>query len=341
MATTKRRVVRGARPQRTKKPAPPAPKSKIHAALKMEAAGGETQQVALAERLDKKRDVTCVWAYLRAAINAPQVFASQRVVVEQYCKDHQLGEPEFVEEISAADQPIISDTLMAPDITASSASPRPLLLMLLGHISARPSTNLVVYQLERLSPIALEQEVLLDILKRKGVVVHSTQTSDRDIIAGGPSRDEARQGSRCVLQTLTQYEREIVKFRMRTGQRIKKARGEWLGGGKPFGYDVVDGALRVNVEQAALVRWIFYWRDQFAYSYDQIVKAIAKKFGFDGWHKVRVLRVIANRGLYEGVYKPAYSSISHKRDDLRILPVKWADWVKENAAFKGTIDEQA
>jgi DNA invertase Pin-like site-specific DNA recombinase len=342
MSSIKRRVVRGSRPHRVKRPAPPPAKAKVRAAKRQSEVGAEEQQIALAARLCENQLSGCTWAYVRWAAEAPGRYSGDQCAeIQKYCKEYQLGEPEFVYEVSRADQPILPATVATNEVIGASISPRPLLLMLLGHISARPGTNLVVASLDRLSRIVAEQEILLDILKRKNVITHSAAPFDKEIIRGDVTSNKERTDSRSILRTLAQYERGINKFRMRTGIRIKEAKGEWIGGHKPFGYDIVNADLHINEQQAQIVRWIFYWRDQFDHSYAQIAAWVSSRFKQKDWHKVRISRIVTNRELYTGVYKTAYSSTSHKRDDLRILPTDWAAWAAENVSLKGVFDEQA
>ena len=63
-----------------------------------------------------------------------------------------------------------------------------------------------------------------------------------------------------VLLSFAQFEREVTGERIRDKIAASKARGMWMGGTLPFGYDLpAEGrrALRVNPDEAATVRLIF------------------------------------------------------------------------------------
>ncbi len=60
-----------------------------------------------------------------------------------------------------------------------------------------------------------------------------------------------------VLSAVAEIERENIRIQTMEG-RIQKAReGKWNGGFAPYGYDLVNGELQVNEEEAKAVRLIF------------------------------------------------------------------------------------
>lgn len=60
-----------------------------------------------------------------------------------------------------------------------------------------------------------------------------------------------------VLLSFAQFEREVTGERIRDKFAASKARGMWMGGVPPLGYDVSDRKLIVNEPEAELVRDIF------------------------------------------------------------------------------------
>jgi len=60
-----------------------------------------------------------------------------------------------------------------------------------------------------------------------------------------------------VLLSFAQFEREVTGERIRDKIAASKAKGLWMGGRTPFGYDCVDRKLVVNEAEAATVRHIF------------------------------------------------------------------------------------
>ena len=57
-----------------------------------------------------------------------------------------------------------------------------------------------------------------------------------------------------VLLSFAQFEREVIGERIRDKFAASRARGMWMGGWAPLGYDVKDRKLVVNEAEAALVR---------------------------------------------------------------------------------------
>ena len=67
------------------------------------------------------------------------------------------------------------------------------------------------------------------------------------------SRDLLMRG----MLSFAQFEREIAGERIRDKIAASKAKGMWMGGNVPLGYDVKDRKLIVNEAEAATVRLIF------------------------------------------------------------------------------------
>ena len=60
-----------------------------------------------------------------------------------------------------------------------------------------------------------------------------------------------------ILLSFAQFEREVIGERIRDKFAASRARGMWMGGIPPLGYDVRDRKLVVNETEAELVRLIF------------------------------------------------------------------------------------
>lgn len=115
--------------------------------------------------------------------------------------------------------------------------------------------------------------------------------------------------------------------RRREGIHAKAASGKWVGGSLPYGYTIVKGDLAINQDLAVVIRYIFYRRDCFNDSYARIADRVAKKFLAMAWHKVKILRIIKNRPLYDGNLINPFTQRRYKRPDLRILPtISWEKW---------------
>lgn len=60
-----------------------------------------------------------------------------------------------------------------------------------------------------------------------------------------------------VLLSFAQFEREITSERIRDKLAASRAKGMWMGGNVPFGYEVVDSKLVVNPTEAPVVRDLY------------------------------------------------------------------------------------
>src|SRR3546814_3256850 len=60
-----------------------------------------------------------------------------------------------------------------------------------------------------------------------------------------------------ILLSFAQFEREVIGERIRDKFAASRARGMWMGGHQPLGYDVRDRKLVVKPDEAATVGMIF------------------------------------------------------------------------------------
>ena len=86
-----------------------------------------------------------------------------------------------------------------------------------------------------------------------------------------------------VLSAVAEIERENIRVQTMEG-RIQKAReGKWNGGFAPYGYQLADGKLEINEEEAPAIRTIF---DQYVHT-DIGSNGIAKYLENHGIHKIQ------------------------------------------------------
>lgn len=285
------------------------------------------QQDELARRFAHQNGSSTVWAYLRGTVAGSQGFSAQRSAVVTYCEEKGLTLPpsHLVEEISDASKPLLPGPLSPETETGAGAPQRPLLMMLLGHLTTLPRSTLVVAQLSRLSIIPIEQEILFQLLRRRQVTVLSAAASEQDLFAG-------TKGFSANLRALELYETSVRGFRRHNEAADRPAAEDpaprMLSGHLPFGYETVDGEMEIKQDQAEIIRWVFYWRDQHFYSYGAIAREVKKKFSQPDWYAVKVMRIIRQRELYEGIIS------GRPRPELRILPASWPSWAKQNNAAK-------
>ncbi len=86
-----------------------------------------------------------------------------------------------------------------------------------------------------------------------------------------------------VLSAVAEIERENIRVQTMEG-RIQKAReGKWNGGFAPYGYQLADGKLFINEEEAAAIRIIY---DQYVNT-DIGANGVAKYLENHGIHKIQ------------------------------------------------------
>ncbi|WP_233256296.1 recombinase family protein [Falsiroseomonas bella] len=127
---------------------------------------------------------------------------------------------------------------------------RPALKRLLADIEQDLVDVIVVYKIDRLSRSLMDFAKLVETMEAHGVTfVSVTQSFNTTTSMGRLTLN--------ILLSFAQYEREIIGERIRDKVAASKARGMWMGGKVPLGYDVADRKLIVNEPEAARVRRVF------------------------------------------------------------------------------------
>jgi site-specific DNA recombinase len=127
---------------------------------------------------------------------------------------------------------------------------RPALKSLLDDIEAGKVDVIVVYKVDRLTRSLADFAKIVEVLDAKGAsFVSVTQSFNTTSSMGRLTLN--------VLLSFAQFEREVTGERIRDKVAASKARGMWMGGCVPTGYDVVDRKLLVEPEAAQLVRHMF------------------------------------------------------------------------------------
>jgi site-specific DNA recombinase len=127
---------------------------------------------------------------------------------------------------------------------------RPALKRLLEDIKARTVQIIVVYKVDRLT------RSLADFAK----IVDALDADDASFVSVTQQFNTTTSMGRLTLNMLlsfAQFEREIAGERIRDKIAASKAKGMWMGGNVPLGYDVKDRKLIVNETEAPAVRTIF------------------------------------------------------------------------------------
>jgi len=127
---------------------------------------------------------------------------------------------------------------------------RPALKRLLADVEDRRIDVVVVYKIDRLSRSLSDFAKMVDLFDTRGVTfVSVTQQFNTTTSMGRLTLN--------ILLSFAQFEREVTGERIRDKISASKAKGMWMGGTPPLGYDVRDRKLVVNEPEAALVRDIF------------------------------------------------------------------------------------
>jgi site-specific DNA recombinase len=127
---------------------------------------------------------------------------------------------------------------------------RPGLQALLDDIASGRIDVVVVYKVDRLTRSLTDFAKIVDAFDAKGVsFVSVTQAFNTTTSMGRLTLN--------VLLSFAQFEREVTGERIRDKIAASKAKGMWMGGNLPLGYDAGDHTLVVNEVEAEQVRFIF------------------------------------------------------------------------------------
>lgn len=127
---------------------------------------------------------------------------------------------------------------------------RPALERLLADISAGKVDIVVVYKVDRLTRSLADFAKIVEVLDAAGAsFVSVTQAFNTTTSMGRLTLN--------VLLSFAQFEREVTGERIRDKIAASKAKGMWMGGNLPLGYDCEDRKLVVNAAEAEVVRAIF------------------------------------------------------------------------------------
>ncbi|GAB5480605.1 MAG: hypothetical protein Pars92KO_03620 [Parasphingorhabdus sp.] len=127
---------------------------------------------------------------------------------------------------------------------------RPALKQLLDDVTAGKVDIIVVYKVDRLTRSLADFAKIVEILdENEASFVSVTQSFNTTTSMGRLTLN--------VLLSFAQFEREVTGERIRDKVAASKKKGLWMGGGVPFGYNVVDRQLVINKSEADTVRHMF------------------------------------------------------------------------------------
>ena len=127
---------------------------------------------------------------------------------------------------------------------------RPALQRLLGDIEAGKIDIVVVYKVDRLTRSLIDFAKLVETMDRTDVsFVSVTQSFNTTNSMGRLTLN--------MLLSFAQFEREVTAERIRDKIAASKAKGMWMGGVPPIGYEPDGRSLKVVENHAAFVREVF------------------------------------------------------------------------------------
>jgi DNA invertase Pin-like site-specific DNA recombinase len=127
---------------------------------------------------------------------------------------------------------------------------RPALKRLMADIQEGRVDVVVVYKIDRLSRALMDFSKLVEVFDANDVTfVSVTQSFNTTTSMGRLTLN--------ILLSFAQFEREVIGERIRDKFAASRARGIWMGGKVPLGYDVKDRKLVVNEAGAARLLMIF------------------------------------------------------------------------------------
>jgi DNA invertase Pin-like site-specific DNA recombinase len=123
---------------------------------------------------------------------------------------------------------------------------RPALARLLADLQAGRIDIVIVYKVDRLTRSLNDFARIVDVFDAAGAsFVSVTQQFNTTTSMGRLTLN--------VLLSFAQFEREVIAERVRDKIAQSKAKGMWMGGTVPLGYDVIDRKMVPNAEAATVV----------------------------------------------------------------------------------------
>ncbi len=114
----------------------------------------------------------------------------------------------------------------------------------LAAVRSRTVHGLVVYRLDRLArDLVLQESLLADVWRHGGRVYSTSRAEDALLDPAGAESDPSRDLVRRILGAVADYERSMIRLRMRAGNARKAELGGFVGGQVPFGFRAVGREL--------------------------------------------------------------------------------------------------
>jgi DNA invertase Pin-like site-specific DNA recombinase len=125
----------------------------------------------------------------------------------------------------------------------------------LSALRGRTAAGLVVYRLDRLARDLVLQEQLLAEVKRMGADIYTTSAAEAGYLSDDPD-DPSRKLIRQILWAVNEYERSMIKLRLRTGRARKDRDGGYAYGPPPLGYRAEGRQLVADQDEQQVIERI-------------------------------------------------------------------------------------
>ncbi len=206
------------------------------------------------------------------------------------------GQRRYLTQWAEAEGMTVVNTYVEPGRSGKSISGRETFQQMLDDIATgKVNTNFVlVFKLSRFGRNAKDVLNSLAFLMRYNVHLLSKEDGLDSSTAMGRMMIT-------VLGAVCEMERENILAQTALGREEKARQGGWNGGVAPYGYDLVDGKLVINEEEAAIVRFCFDEYVNTSIGCSTIVgrlnrQGITRKTGgrFTDWDIQQVKRILDN-----------------------------------------------
>lgn len=142
----------------------------------------------------------------------------------------------------------VSAVFTDDDVSAYSGKPRPAYRRMLETLEAKQASGVLIWHTDRLHRSPRELENYIDVAEKHGVTTQAVRSGELDL-----STPTGRMVAR-ILGSIARGEVEHKSDRTRRAQKQAAEAGKFLGGTRPFGWDLVDGVPVANQVEAAAVR---------------------------------------------------------------------------------------
>jgi DNA invertase Pin-like site-specific DNA recombinase len=137
------------------------------------------------------------------------------------------------------------------DVSASKRTVRPEYERLLSDVALGGIDWVLVTEVTRLARRMTDLVRVVDVVKDAGTKIHALRAGEIDLSTSGGQLQAH------IMGAVAQHEVSQMSERIKAKKSEITRSGGWVGGPRPFGYDAVNGGLKLNRGEAKLVRgWV-------------------------------------------------------------------------------------